>query len=87
VECKADEVLVKALGIPKKKLVHSGNKGGVCKKLQKSSASLGIVDEDPGSSQPPYLSRLGSPKLSEYGLKLYEDKKTGNVLIVLCPFL
>ena len=36
VECKPDLVLVKALGIPKKQIVHAGNKAKVCNILRRN---------------------------------------------------
>ncbi len=57
-ECNPDKALVKALGITKKEIFHTGNKGNVCKRLQKSKNSKGTVDEDPSSIQPNYIKKL-----------------------------
>lgn len=85
-ECYSDEALVKALGIHKKEIYHSGNKGNVCKKLVKSRNSKGLVDEDPSRTQPPYIGKMRT-KSNEDDIKLLYDDSTKNHLIVLCPKL
>lgn len=85
-ECYSDEALVKALGIHKKEIYHSGNKGNVCKKLEKSRNSKGLVDEDPDRTQPSYIGKLKT-KSNEYDIKLLYDENAQNCLIVLCPTL
>lgn len=85
-ECKPDYVLVKKVAnIPRKKVIHAGNKAEVCKRLRKRSNCIGLVDEDPGSGQPCYLKEMNKEK--ELGdLKVFSDKN-GNRLIMLCPRL
>ena len=51
VECSPDAALVRKLGIPKREIRHSSGKGEVLKRVLKG-ASIGVVDEDPGSPQP-----------------------------------
>ena len=89
VECKPDFELVRCItGIPKRGIIHESNKPGVCKKLEKQSNCKGMVDEDPGSSQPPYISRLIlKDDLFQDELKVYYDRHRNNYLIVLCPKL
>ena len=86
VECKPDETLVKALGILGKKIEHRSGKGSICKRLEKSGNSKGLVDEDPLSAQPSYIRKL---KLHshQHDIKLLYDKKANNYVIVLCPNL
>jgi len=86
VECKPDFVLVNLLGVPKKSIIHAGNKSGVCRRLQKSNNSKGLVDEDPLSNQPPYIEKLDLIH-NQHGIKIFQDSKNGNHLIVLCPRL
>ena len=60
VECNADYVLVKTLGVPRKEINHCGGKAKVCRLLGKEETEncKGLVDEDPFSVQPPYLKKL-----------------------------
>lgn len=85
-ECYSDEALVKTLGVHKKGIFHSYSKGNVCKKLEKSINSKGLVDEDPFSTQPSYVGKLKT-KSHEYNIKLLYDEIAKNHLIVLCPRL
>ncbi len=89
-ECEPDKALLQTLGVPRKKINHSGSKGNLCNRLTKSKNCKGLVDEDPFSAQlsaqPSYI---GTLKLlsSENDIKLLYDKKSENYLIVLCPRL
>jgi len=47
VECNADEVVLRALGVTKKQLLHFGGKGNVINRLKELPGATGIVDEDP----------------------------------------
>lgn len=85
-ECNADEALVQACGVPKKVIKHIFSKGNVCKRLQKNKNVIGLVDEDPESTQPNYIGKL-LLQSHEHNIKLFYEKKSGNVLIVLCPRL
>lgn len=85
-ECYSDEALVKVLGVHKKGIFHSYSKGNVCKKLEKSINSKGLVDEDPFSTQPSYIGKLKTNSY-EYDIKLLYDEIAKNHLIVLCPRL
>ena len=85
-ECNPDKALVMAMGIHKKEIYHSGNKGNVCKNLAKNSNSKGLVDEDPFSTQPSYIGKL-ELILHEHDIKLLYDEKAQNQLIILCPKL
>ncbi len=57
-ECEPDEVLVRSLGVPKKKIRHVHSKGNVCRRLLKNKNSVGVVDEDPESVQPSYIQKF-----------------------------
>jgi hypothetical protein len=85
-ECKPDEALVVTLGIPGKEIEHTSGKGSVCKKLEKSKHSKGLVDEDPSSIQPSYIKKLKTLSNKHY-IKLLYDKNAENYLIILCPNL
>lgn len=86
VECYADNALISALGIPRQERQHEGNKGNVCNRLKKTSASKGLVDEDPDRVQPSYLEKLHLLS-NENEIKVLFDEKSQNYLIVLCPGL
>lgn len=86
VECYPDTVLVKTLGIPRRKIIHAHSKGNVCNRLSKSKNSKGMVDEDPYSSQPNYLKKLRLVDERD-DLKLLMDNRNNNKLIVVCPTL
>ena len=88
VECKPDLMLVqKITGISKKHILHSGNKGEVIKNLSRSNRSTGLIDEDPGDSQPKYIASMTLLKDDRHSdLKIYRDSKD-NILVVLCPVL
>ena len=85
-ECEPDEVLVRSLGVPKKKIRHVHSKGNVCRRLLKNKNSVGVVDEDPESVQPRYIQKLELIS-QEYGIRLLRDRGAGNHIIVLSPTL
>jgi hypothetical protein len=86
VECYSDEVLVNSLGVRRKMIKHSFGKSEVCKNLQKTKRCMGLVDEDPLSIQPSYISGLNQLS-KDQNIKLLYDKKRQHYLIVLCPTL
>ena len=83
VECRSDEVLVRSLGIPRREVVHASGKSGVCRRLERSRGSKGLVDEDPHSAQPPYMRSLILVAATN-DVKILRDPRRGNYLIVLC---
>jgi len=86
VECKPDFVLA-SLFVSKKGIIHAGNKSEVIKCLRKRNNCKGMIDEDPGHSQPSYLKEFNLVKeSSNLGIKILRDKRN-NYLIVLCPRL
>ena len=85
-ECKPDEALAVALGVPRRSIVHSHGKGKVSKSLSKHSSVTGMVDEDPGSVEPATLSRFVEIS-SNHDIKLKADKAQNNRLVVICPRL
>lgn len=86
VECYPDKILVNNLGIPSKEIKHLYGKGNICNKLERSRNSKGVVDEDPLSTQPSYISKLELLS-DEHEIKLLYDENTQNYLIILCPRL
>lgn len=89
-ECKADRALVQSLtGWPRREVRHENKgKGEVCNQLRKNGKCIGLVDEDPGSTQPKYLGALQTVKdLPDEGLRLLHDVARDNAVVVLCPRL
>ncbi len=86
IEGKPDEVLVRALGVPRKEVKPVGDKFRVGKKLSKEQSAKGMIDQDPGTEQPEYLGRL-QKKEERHGVQVFIDAKNKNKLIVLCPRL
>lgn len=86
VECNPDEVLVKALGITAKQVAHQNDKGEVCNYMRKTEVKLALIDEDPYSGQPKYLSEFETMEDKFNVRKLFhtKDKKT---ILVLKPRL
>ncbi|MEW6686874.1 MAG: hypothetical protein AB1393_11830 [Candidatus Edwardsbacteria bacterium] len=57
-ECDADKVLVRALGVSRKEIICAHSIGNVCNRLRRKTNSKGLVDEDPGKIRPRYIERL-----------------------------
>lgn len=90
VECNADEALVRHLTrLPRKEIAHElKGKYEVCKRVASEAGSTAMVDEDPGSNQPPVLA-LGNlvEDFPGEGLKLYRVPASANRIVVICPRL
>ena len=78
-ECYADETLLKFLGFTSKQLSggHSFGRSKVTGRLMRSSKSLGLVDEDPGSARDNYLNYLFKlkPKYLDNNVLIIEDNR------------
>lgn len=91
VECYADEKLVTSLQ-PEyaKRILHHGGKGDIVNYLRKASttAGIGLVDEDPGSTQPRDL-RTNYIEIESTGaIRYYRHREKSSCFIVmLCPRL
>ena len=85
-ECKPDETLAVALGVPSRLITHSHSKGRVSKALSKSEGATGLVDEDFGSAEPATLKTFVEVS-ANHDVRLKLDKTKNNRLIVLCPRL
>jgi hypothetical protein len=85
-ECNPDETLAVSLGVTRKQIVHTDDKGRVCDNLSKRDNVIGMVDEDPFSAQPSYLKKLVQIK-NEHGIKVLLDRKRQNKMVVICPRL
>jgi len=90
VECKPDEALVRTLtSTSRKNIKHAGNKPELLKTLAKHcSNTKAIIDEDPGTNQPPRLQKFTQKQdLPSYKLKILHHKSQNNTLIILRPAL
>jgi len=88
VECNPDRLLLQKIGVTKRSIIHAGSKSGVCKRLSKTTYSVGVVDEDPYSVQPRYLKGLKIIENSQkHDVKVLFDEKRNNRVIVISPRL
>ena len=81
VECNPDEVLVKKLGVSRKRITHHQGKSRVFKACQKKNNLLALVDEDPGSHRTPYENTLTLEEQYQ-GISYYKDR-SGNEIFIL----
>jgi len=86
-ECNPDEALIKVLGYSRKMITHQSSKGEVINYLERNPASIGIVDEDPGSAKPTYFSKFSLETEERFGIESYKITKLGTRLIVIKPRL
>jgi hypothetical protein len=85
VECHTDEFLVNALGF--RNVRHCTGKGDVLRFLEKNQVSIGIIDEDPGKSQPASLKRYSEVERKESVTVLKDCQNNGSIILVLSPDL
>ena len=87
VECNADEVVLRNLGVSKRQLLHENCKGEVVKRVRKYDCATGLIDEDPYSTQPRDLNNYTEVQNAE-GLRLLNRRDDKNKrLIIVCPRL
>ena len=88
VECNADEMVLRNLGITRKQLFHFAGRNNVISHLKDLPGAIGVVDEDPGSSQHrDQQASYHQVKFSE-GLRLLTRQGSGGQkLIIVCPKL
>jgi hypothetical protein len=87
VECYPDEVVLRELGIPRRQLLHQARKGEVFNWLKKTPGGIGMVDDDPTSTQPCDRCNYRQIEASEGLLLLARFGSGGQRLIVVCPRL
>ena len=89
VECKPDQLLVQMLtSWPNREIIHEEGKYRLMARLSKRRDTRAMVDEDPGSNQPAYLSKMQvHQEFSNRGLRVLLDASRGNRVVVLCPKL
>ena len=88
VECDADEVVLRNLGVVKKQLFHFAGRNRVITRLKDMPGAVGMVDEDPGSTQHPDLKASYRQAKSAKGLLLLTRQGSGGQrLVMICPKL
>jgi hypothetical protein len=88
VECYADEAVLLSLNLPRKKLLHFEGRNKVITRLRDLPGAVGMVDEDPGSTQHGDLRASYRQTKSKEGLRLLARQGRGvQRLIMICPKL
>ena len=89
VECKPDQLLVQMLtSWSNRDIIHEEGKYRLMAKLSNRRDTLAMVDEDPTSNQPAYLTKMQvTHEFSNMGLRVVSDESRGNRAVVLCPKL
>jgi hypothetical protein len=85
-ECRADQALAQAVGIPHRHIRHSLGRGRVCKQLAELKEATGMMDDDPGVTKPSYFDCL-TFSTESHGVRLLIDKERGNRIVILSPRL
>lgn len=87
VECYADTRLVLTLGATAASVKHAKGKGQVLDVLRAGRASVGVVDEDPGSTEHPEMRKYELAQ-SVGSLRLLKHRAlAGRRVVVICPRL
>jgi len=90
VECNPDVALVETLTSPsRRRNKHAGSKSMVLRRLMRTyENALGIIDEDPDSTQPDDLQRFREiDNLERYQLRILQHNPRNNRLVVIIPRL
>jgi hypothetical protein len=82
IECLPDETLLKKLGYSKKQVEHHQGKSRVLSKIKSLRDQVGLIDEDPMSSQHPYEKSL-IVEDSSHGITFRKDPNKNNKILVL----
>lgn len=89
-ECFNDEATVRALGFARSEVDHQPGKSLVAHALQRSrkNTDIGLVDEDPLGSCPPYLIEFREvERFPQLGLRLLKHPANGQHLVEIQPDL
>ncbi len=87
VECDPDEFLVKSIGFPGKLIKHESGKGKVLGVVNKKQHAIGIIDEDPDSSQPGEMKKYIEKEAFETIKLLVRKDDDGKRIIQISPYL
>ena len=85
VECDADEYLMEMLGFSR--IRHCAGKGDVVRMVSKNQVRIGMIDEDPGKSQPSLLGNYEEADSKESIHLLVHKECPENKLIKISPDL
>lgn len=86
-ECKPDVTLLAS--VLRRRVEHAAGKSRVIRKLMRNyENSIGMVDQDPDSIQPPDMKKFKEAESSQRNqFKILHHNPRNNCLIVLCPKL
>ncbi|MFX1284722.1 MAG: hypothetical protein ACFFB5_13770 [Promethearchaeota archaeon] len=84
VECDLDFYFVQSLEIPATSIRHESGKGRVINSLRKGFGTLGMVDEDPTSTQPKDLRNYVQIDNNE-DLRLMRRQDSENIKLIIIP--
>ena len=87
VECYPDEAMLRALGVPRARIVHAMGKGNVLNELAAGRVVAGLIDEDPGSTEPPQLSAYAKSEECGSVVLMTRRAKPAARLVVIRPRL
>ena len=89
VECKPDRLMVRIIAdVKKKEIRHAGNKFEVMKQLDKYDGALGIIDEDPGKTQPSQIKKAKDISKDDIrAVDLIILSYRNNIVLILRPRL
>ena len=85
-ECKPDEELLHKLGFARREVEHQPSKGDVCNFLRKNTILFALIDEDPASSQPKYLSEFTLAE-DNFDVKKLVHADNHQTIVILKPRL
>lgn len=85
-ECDADEALVKSMGFTRAQITHHYGRSRVLKFVQKRPETIGLVDEDPGTTPAPYLKEFRLLE-EKFGVAIYIHPTKKTRVVVLKPQL
>jgi uncharacterized protein (DUF1778 family) len=85
-ECFADEILIRYLGITKKQIDHHKGRTRIVNSLKQSDTCLAVVDEDPQTPTPAYLKECKLIDTTHY-IKHLKHTKNKQHIFVLQPRL
>jgi len=86
-ECDNDGALLDFFSIARADKKHTNSKGNVCNKVSNNTGVIGLVDEDPLTRQPGYISSLGNPVSYKHDIKVFSDNAKNNQIVMICPRL
>lgn len=86
-ECNPDEVLAKALGYTRKRIVHQPSNSEVINYLRKNPGTIGLVDEDSGSVKPPFFTKFQRETSEKFRVESFSIPSSNTRLIIIKPRL